>query len=93
MYFDEVCLPSSHNVTLFDRVRMVGRLPIKGSRILNPKARRLSLASAMNGLIINSSTRAANILETSSVAASAGLLTFIRTVKSPATEFTRLPGR
>ena len=70
---------------------MAGRLPIKGLRTLNLKARTLLLASAMNRLIINSSIRAASSLKTLSVVASAGLLTSIRTLKSLAMEFTTDP--
>jgi hypothetical protein len=71
--------------------RMAGRLPIKGLRILDLKARTLSLASAMNRLIIDSSIRAASTLRTLSVVASAGLLTSIRTFKSLAMGFTTDP--
>jgi hypothetical protein len=72
---------------------MAGRLPIKGLRILNLKVRTLLLASAMNRLIISSSMRAASTLNTLSVVASAGLLTYIRTFKSLAMEFTIDPER
>ena len=71
--------------------RMAGHLPIKGLRILDLKARPPLPASAMNRLIINSSMRVASSLKTLSVAASAGLLTSIRTLKSLAMEFTTDP--